>query len=215
MSEPREIEAKFEAGPDVLERLLRLRAFAGFTVAAKPEQVQDDVYFDTQDEILKQSGASLRIRRKGGQLQMTFKGDRQVSSDDSNVVSRLEDQVLLAGVAESFDPAAGPLIIEPLPSPLKRTRELTARGDLLPVARLMTSRIVLTARNIQNHEIEIAVDRCLATRLMDNREVQFVEVEAELIRGDAVVLYSALTDLMRSVPGLQPSSRTKLERALE
>jgi len=215
MSEPREIEAKFEAGADALDQLLRLQTFAGFTVTARPAQVQHDIYFDTEDERLKQHGASLRIRRKGDQLQMTFKGDRQVSSDDSNIVSRLEDEVLLSGVSASYDPAVGPLLVESQPSPLKRARELSGDHDLLPVARLMTSRTVLTARNTRNHEIELAVDRCLATRLKDNREAPFVEVEAELIRGDAVVLQSALTDLMKTVPGLQPSSRTKLERALE
>lgn len=214
MTDPREIEAKFEADSSVLEQLLQLTAFAGFAITSVPAKDQDDIYFDTELGHLKNADASLRIRRKGDTLQLTFKGDRLASTDDPHIVSRLEDQVALSADAVSADPASGPLRLEPEPEPLKRARSLAAGFDLLPVARLVTNRAVLIARDTQNHEIELAVDRCHATRFIDDRVVQFVEVEAELVRGDAGVLDAAVTGLMSAVPGLKPSTRTKLERAL-
>jgi inorganic triphosphatase YgiF len=215
MTEPREIEAKFEADPDVLEQLLQLRSFAGFSVTFHPAQDQDDTYFDTEHDHLKHAGASLRIRRKGNQLQLTFKGDRIASADDPHIVSRLEDQVMLAGDVSRVDPESGPLRLDPEPAPLSRARSLAAGAELRPVARLLTSRTVLIARDNLDHEVELAVDRCQATRLTDDREVRFAEVEAELVRGDAGVLEAAITGLMSALPGLMPSARTKLERALD
>lgn len=215
MTDQREIEAKFEADPGALAALLTLQQFAGFEVTRHPPKDQDDLYFDTVAGNLKDNGASLRVRQKGNQAQLTFKGERIASPDDPHVVSRLEDEVLLPG----FDAASlswdEPLLIEPGPSPLERARRLTAGADLLPVARMQTNRTILMAVRPDGTSVELAVDRCLATRISDHRFVEFVEIEAELKVGEPDVLSDALDGLRSEVPGLRPSLKTKLERALE
>jgi inorganic triphosphatase YgiF len=214
MTDPREVEAKFEADPGVLEQLLELTSFTGYSITRHPATEQDDIYFDTERGHLNEAGSSLRIRRKGSTLQLTFKGDRLALAGDQQIVSRLEDQVMLEGDTLPVDPVTGTLHLEPEPAPLERARRLAAGNELMPVARLVTNRTVLMARDGLNHEIEVAVDRCHATRLSDNRVVHFVEVEAELVRGDRGDLDAAIEGLTGTVSGLKPSGQTKLERAL-
>lgn len=212
MSDHREIEAKFEADESTLDTLLTLERFGEFNVARDAEKLQDDVYYDSAAGHLKDAGASLRIRRKGPDVQMTFKGER---AQIANTVSRLEDEVVLPGEAVSHLGHGDPLTLDFECSPYQRARSLTGVHDLIPIARLRTSRTILLASNLSGVAIELAVDRCSGTRVTDERTVQFAEVEAELKAGSSDELERALVHLLRAVPGLRPSEVTKLERALE
>lgn len=214
MTDQHEVEAKFEADPDSLATLLDLQEVDGLTVAHNPAIDQDDLYFDTEAGHLKAAGASLRVRRKDDLALMTFKGERMASEHEPHIVTRLEDEVELPGFDVGTLTWERPLWVEPEPSPLSRGRRLTAGADLLPVARLQTNRTVLMVMDDVGQSVELAVDLCVATRVADRRIVDFVEVEAELKAGDAEFLTRVLQGLQAAVPGLQPSTRTKLERAL-
>lgn len=210
MTEPREIEAKYEADQPSLEQLLALNRFGEWSVERQPEKLQQDIYFDSAAEHLKEHGASLRIRRKGQAVLMTFKGDRVVTA---TAVSRLEDEVPIdADCAVRFEQTGD--WQGQLPSPLFRARELTGDVPLMPFACLQTSRTVMIATHPNGAQVELSVDRCSGTRTADGRQVGFVEVEAELHHGTLDDLVSSLDQLVATVPGLRPSIITKLERTM-
>ncbi len=216
MHDQRELEAKFEADDDAQRRLMTLERFGDFTRVASESKAQDDLYYDTAEGHLKVVGATLRIRRRNSGAQMTFKGQRQAVGDGGgHVVSRLEDEVdldpdVVAGLVEG-----DPLVLRDEPPPLERARLIVGELGLLPTARLWTDRSVLLFENSDNVQVELAIDRSRATRLADGREVHFSEVEMELKRGAGQALIETTQALQSAVPGLIPSMRTKLERALD
>lgn len=212
MNDSRELEAKFEADGGALARLLTLESFGAFRLIERSSKIQRDLYYDTADGHLRDAGATLRIRRRSTGAQMTFKGDRQPASQ-GHAVSRLEDEVDLAAAAISDLDDEHPLALRVEPSPLIRARALTGEHELLPRARLLTDRSVLIFADGAGTQIELALDRCEATRLADGRVVRFSEVELEFKQGGHDALFSAVEALGEAVAGLRPSTKTKLERA--
>jgi inorganic triphosphatase YgiF len=214
MNDVREVEAKFDVSPDAIAALESINGFAEFTVVQRSVKRQNDLYYDTEHGHLKHAGASLRIRRGENAARMTFKGRRIAEHGQEHVVSRLEDEVSVDADSVTHLTDDQHLHLTPEPSPLQRARLLALNTNLVPTARLVTTRTVLLARDAGQHEIEIAIDCCEATRLSDLRNVEFVEVELELKHGDRQVLMHAIEELMQVVDGLTPSFLTKLERAL-
>ncbi len=211
MTDIREIEAKYEADKRALDQLLALDRFGEWVVERLPEKIQVDSYFDTSTELLKHGGASLRIRRKDPAVLMTFKGDRVATG---SAVSRLEDEVSIdPDLAIQFE-QDGAWPQQDLPSPLARARPLTGDATFIAFAQLQTSRMQLIASHPGGAQVELAVDRCQGTRIDDDRRVTFVEVEVELKQGNLDDLTDALHALVSTVPGLRPSTTTKLERTL-
>ena len=214
MSDLAEVEAKFEADDDAQQRLLTLQGFGDFRLVERDSKLQNDVYYDTAAGHLREAGATLRIRRRSSGAQMTFKGERQTAGD-SHVVSRLEDEVDLDAASIAGLDDETPLMLPIEPRPLERARALSANEALTPMARLMTHRSVLLFEDGAGNQVEISIDRCEATRLMDGRAVTFSEVELELKQGEADALLEAAEALERAVGGLKPSTKTKLERTLK
>ena len=215
MTSPRELEAKFEADDAAIKRLLALQRFGDFRLIEQDTNDQDDLYYDTVAGRLRDAGASLRIRRKASGALMTFKGERQsVRGTGDHVVSRIEDEVeldagLLSGLADNM-----PLVLSDDPQPLQRGRSIAGSQELIPTARLLTERVVLLFVDPEGDRVELAIDRCRAVRLADQRTVVFAEVELELKNGDVTALIAAVRALQVALPGLTPSSMTKLQRAL-
>lgn len=214
MSDSAEIEAKFEADEATLDEMLKLERFGSFRLIERETATQDDAYYDTAGRLLRQAGATLRIRRRESGARMTFKGARQPSGD-THIASRLEDEVdidasAIAGLTDNMalDPPDEP-------GPLKRARTLTGDRVLMPTARLLTNRTVLRFEDHAHIQVEVSVDRCEATRLADGRVVRFSEVELELKRGQPDDLLKAAGALQDATPGLRPSLQTKLQRALD
>jgi inorganic triphosphatase YgiF len=213
MNSPREYEAKFEAGDEAQRELLALESFGEFSLVKRESKVQDDTYYDTTEEHLREAGATLRIRRRPSGAQMTFKGERE-KSENTHLVSRLEDEVDLDASAIIALGDGSPLILQTEPGPLIRARAASGDNELKPVARLMTNRSVLLFVDGAGNGVELSIDRCEATRVTDGRTVSFSEVELELKHGEAVALLGAANALQTEVGGLKPSTKTKLARAL-
>lgn len=216
MTNWRELEAKFDLDDTSVEQLLNLERFGKFRLVERESKHQNDLYYDTVDQCLKDAGASLRIRLHGSSTQMTFKGERTAVGDaGANIVSRLEDEVSVdADVLGDLSEAA-PLRLQDEPRPLQRGREIAGDRALLPAARLLTERAVLLFTDTIGTQLELAVDRCTAIRIDDRREVKFAEAELELKQGDAETLVEAARTLQATIPGLLSSTTTKLQRALE
>lgn len=212
----REIEAKFEGHSLAdAEAVLALTELAGFALSESATTHQIDVYYDTKEAGLRAAGASLRVRRKGEQLLMTFKGDRQ-QLDEANglrAVSRLEDEVELEpAFRAAWSPHAPMPLVDPA-SPLQRALAIGGSAELLPTAVIDTERRIHVFVGA-GAELEVAVDRTRATRGIDGRVVEFGEIEIELRAGESEQLAQFCAALQEAVPGLHPSTDTKLGRAL-
>ncbi len=216
MSEPREIEAKFDINKLDREILLAATAVGGFVVQDRNAAEQEDIYFDTSDALLASTGSTLRVRRTPKGARMTFKGKRESGGpqDEAHIASRLEDEVQLdpdQASTVSIDaalPALGDV------SPLARARAIVLDAELLPVARLQNRRVTLSLRDASGSTLELAIDDCVGTRLRDGRTTAFDEVELETKTADRTALIDVSNALRKLVPGLQPSQATKLGRTL-
>jgi triphosphatase len=214
MSDPREIEAKFTADEATIDAMLAADHARSLSLHHTGAKSQDDLYFDTEHGHLKAAGCSLRIRRKGDASEMTFKGDRQSLGGEVEAVSRLEDEVTLPPGARTMDQVELALQMDDEPSPLLRAREIAGNQALVPIARLVTERTLVEASSEAGAAIELAIDRCQADRLSDGRRVHFVEIEVELKSGSFDDLVEAINELRGTFAGLNPSTHSKLERAL-
>jgi inorganic triphosphatase YgiF len=215
MTEPREIEAKFDVDRQGRQRLLNVSTVGRFTVIERRSVDQDDIYFDTGDALLAAAGATLRVRRKGDEALVTFKGKRSAdtSSGEAHIASRLEDEVPLSASDSALVTTDAPLPAFANISPLDRARAIVGGGDLLPVAQLRNSRVTLLLSDGES-TLELAVDDCVGTRLQDGRDTRFDEVELESKSADRATLIEVGDALRALVPGLRPSRLTKLGRTL-
>ncbi|MEX1159058.1 MAG: CYTH domain-containing protein [Thermomicrobiales bacterium] len=215
MTEPREIEAKFDIDPADRALLLSTTTIGRFSVKERRTAAQDDIYFDTDDGLLAAAGSTLRVRRTSGGAKMTYKGRREASRDgEGHIASRPEDEAQL-----DASQAAAIAIDLPLPeldslSPLARARGIAGRAALLPVARLQNTRATMLLADDQGMTLELAVDDCVGTRLSDGRATPFDEVELETKTATRAALIETADALRSLVPSLRPSPTTKLGRTL-
>jgi triphosphatase len=216
MSELREIEAKFDVDTRDREILLTATVVGAFVVQERQSADQDDIYFDTEDQLLAAAGSTLRVRRTPSGAKMTFKGRRAADGpeDEAHIASRPEDEV-------PIDPeqAARVAIDAPLPemsgvSPLERARAIVGQRELRPIARLQNARTTIVLRDDDGATLELTVDDCVGTRLRDGRTVSFDEVELETKTAGRAALIEVSNALRELVPSLRPSRATKLGRTL-
>jgi len=211
MTEPREIEAKFEI--DDPAPLLGLHRAPPLSVVERRRIEQSDTYFDTERGALRASGSSLRLRESDGHWTLTFKGARAAMSPaDRHVASRVEiNERVDAGVAATILSGrrdAGRL------APLQLATALAGDAALAPVARIHNDRMAIELEDDAGQRYELAVDRCRGERLADGRVIAFSEVELETREPDHEALVRAADALRVAAPGLRPSGQTKLARVL-
>lgn len=216
MSDPHEIEAKFEFDKRDREILMTATVVGGFVVQERETAEQDDLYFDSDDGLLAAAGSTLRVRRTMKGARMTFKGRRESggSEDEAHIVSRLEDEVPLGPNQASLVGIDSPLPELDGLSPLARARAIVGDAELRPVARLQNDRTTVRLSNDDGATLELAVDDCLGTRLRDGRTIAFDEIELETKTADRAALIEVSNVLRELVPSLRPSHDTKLGRTM-
>ena len=217
MSEPREIEAKFDIDKRDRDTLLTATAIGGFVVQECLTAAQDDIYFDTDDARLSAAGSTLRVRRTHTGAKMTFKGRRESGGPqhEAHIASRLEDEISLDAAQASAVSIGAPLPEMAGGSPLERARAIVGDAALRPIARIQTTRVTMLLRDAAASTLELAVDDCIGTRLSDGRTNAFDEVELETKAADRTTLIEASGALRELVPSLRPSYSTKLGRTLD
>jgi CHAD domain-containing protein len=196
VTDTREIELKYEAGPDAvlppLEDLPQVASEAG-----PAEQKLEAEYYDTGDLRLLRAGVTLR-RRRGGEdsgwhLKLPAGPD-----------TRREIRLPLGRAGRT------------VPAELAQLVKVYSRGEALgPVARIATVRHVRTLVDESGASLaEVVADEVSAQTLGESTTIStWREVEVELTGGDRQLLRAADKRLRRG--GLQPAGRTaKLERAL-
>jgi triphosphatase len=192
----RELEMKLIVqGPlDAPELLERIRAHA--EVGGGQQRVQRDVYLDTPKGELRAAGLSARLRTVEGQRSIELK---PVPLDPGLVMDRTE---LSAAVPEEAEPG------EVLQELVQRRLGLKLKGLPVPRLRLRTRRTRHTVRG-SNMQAELAIDD-----VQVDDAAGFTEVELELEQGDAEEM-ARLAEAIAALPGLEPSGRSKYERASE
>ncbi|WP_438487991.1 CYTH and CHAD domain-containing protein [Streptomyces sp. S186] len=202
----REIERKYETGPDAGRLPDLTRAGRVATAAAHDPQDLDAVYYDTPDQRLAVDGVTLR-RRTGG-------------PDEG---WHLKLPVALPEVTGAVrDEIRAPLSDAP-PAELTALVRSRARGAaLVPLVRLRTRRTVHDLRDAAGRPLaEVAVDEVRARRLHPEgvkRKTRWREIEVELAPGaDAGAGQKLLDEVERVLTdaGARPAAApSKLARAL-
>ena len=192
MTEPQEIELKFDADPESTEELqIRLSK----SIGAPREQARRLIatYFDTRKSVLRRQGLSLRIRSDGGRRIQTLK-----ASQCHNTFARSEWEIETR--KDRPDPD---LFQHKLPR-----KTLNASGTLRPVFVTDMRRTVWDVQH-GHSQIEVSLDTGAVTA--NGPAARFAEVELELKTGAPVDLFGLARRLIVSTD-LRLGVRSKAER---
>ncbi|TXS55146.1 CYTH domain-containing protein, partial [Streptomyces sp. t39] len=193
MADKREIERKYEAGPDV--RLPDLRKISGVEgVEERGVTELDAVYYDTED--LRLAAASVTLRRRTG-------------GADAGWHLKLPVE---PGVRDEI---AAPLS-DTLPAELTALVRAHTRGDgLLPVVRLLSVREVRHLLDSDGAPLaELSRDAVVAERLDDGSTAQWEEIEVELADGGDPAFLDSVDKKFRKAGLRHSAAPSKLARAL-
>ncbi|PSJ41417.1 inorganic triphosphatase [Zobellella endophytica] len=192
-----EIEIKFLVSHDISDRLPGL--LQSYQILKHDQRRLANTYFDTAELALRRMDAGLRIRSQDGELEQTIKlAGSQVGglhqrpeynvalTEHSPDLSRFPAHIWPAGVEpESLQQALQPLFCT----------DFTRQRWLLGVA--------------DGSEIELAFDR--GEIRVQGRQEPILELELELVRGDASQLFE-LADILVKQGGLRLGAVSKAQR---
>jgi triphosphatase len=194
MSQPTEIELKLDVPADWAGHVGRLSVLRGVK-PARPSTLQS-TYFDTDEQKLRKSGLSLRVRRSDGQHVQTIK---KQDSHSAGLFARNEWEQDLDSRQPDLDAARGtalePLLGKKLRRSLKPIFETRVHRTVYPI-RHKRSAIELT---VDNGKVEAA-----------GQSSPLCEIELELKEGDATGLFELARDIAKSIP-VQLASKSKAD----
>ena len=200
-----EVELKYRVGDlAVAERVLaadRLGPFTGAPGGARATQLEDR-YVDTADGALARAGFAVRLRQKGGETIVSVKSLAHADGPGGSV-----DREELEGPADRVAPPSD------WPASDARALVMEHAGDA-PLVERVTIRQLRRVRQLRaaSTRVELSLDEVDVVargRVVD----RFVELEAELTRGDRSEL-AALGAAIESETGLERARTSKLESAL-
>lgn len=198
MSQPTELELKFDVPANGAARLRRLALLKG--TAPEKTATLRSTYFDTDKQKLRKSGVSLRVRQVDGRQVQTIKqqGNRGVG-----LFKRSEWERPIDGPQPDLEAARG-TALEPLLSKRLRHR-------LKPVFETRVRRTIYPIRS-NGSEIELTVDRGKVEAA--GLSSPLCEIELELKVGEAGELFALARKLAEALP-IRPMSKSKAERGYE
>lgn len=200
-----EVELKYRVGDlAAAERVLaaeRLGPFTGAATGARATQLEDR-YVDTADGALAHAGFAVRLRQKGGETIVSVKS---LAHSDGPGGSFTREE--LEGPADRVAPPSD------WPASDARALVLEHAGDA-PLVERVTIRQLRRVRQLRaaSTRVELSLDEVDVVargRVVD----RFVELEAELTRGDRSDL-AALGEAIETETGLERAATSKLEAAL-
>jgi inorganic triphosphatase YgiF len=196
MALAREIELKLRAPAGVLEAIRRAPLIVEHAVNQGVVRKLDATYYDTPDRLLDRRGLSLRVRRHGTRYIQTVK---RISGEDGPL-ARCEWETPVPG--EALDLSR--LLLAEIGAPLDSLDGATLRPVFSSMIRRRVQRM-----EFNGALIEIAFDDGLIKAGAASEALS--EIELELKRGDAAVLYE-LGLLLLDLAPLQLETASKAAR---
>ena len=201
---PTELELKYRVTDlAAAERIMASDRLGPFTAGAPARTVQlEDRYVDTADAALSRAGFAVRLRQKGAETIVSAKSLARTEGP-GGAVSREE----LEGPADRVAPATD------WPASDARSLVIEHAGDA-PLVELVTIRQLRRKRQLKaaGTRVELSLDEVDVVergRVVD----RFVELEAELMKGDASTL-AGLAEALATEAGLVRADGSKLETAM-
>lgn len=201
-----EIEKKYHfEDKSIFEKVIGyLEEQTAFKVEKEKEKEQIDIYFDTDDFILKKYNSTLRIRQKDNKYELTIKRPviSQTESDDQNARFEFQKQIQGNRLDNERD-----FIFEHLDF---LDKYITFESSL--VIRNLRTPIKLTNKNIM---FEMVFDQVIYKN-SNGKQIEDFQIEIEL-KSDyshRVNLKILTDDIERSVTGLTSSKTSKYLRGL-
>jgi len=201
---PVEVELKYRVlDLKGAERYLAAPTIGPFIGASQPRSTQlEDRYVDTPDRAFERAGFAVRLRSSGTGVIVSVKGrGRRESSDGSFSREEIEGPAIRA---------AGP---SDWPASDARSLVLELAGDA-PLVEVVTIRQLRRKRQLRDGSTRVELSLDEVDVVVSKRVVaRFVELEAELVRGDEARL-RGLASALAGDPALRPATTSKLEDAL-
>ncbi len=203
-----EVEIKFQCPPKMIADLAQLSNLGpGYAVSPPYLSQIHDTYLDTNDGLLLNQGASLRCRKRGNQLRITFKsnplcrGNELTREEWEQEVPGEEFQALLeSGQVPDFCASA--------------VQGFIGEEALIPVLEVHNQRKV--RRVIHNERglvAEFSSDDVIFIK--NGKKAPYFGIEVELKdNGTDVDLENISTGLRRMFPELEPGSESKYEKGI-
>ena len=182
-------------------RWLEAPGVPGFEVVATGQKQLDDTYFETADWRVHHAGFTCRVRRKGGEAELTLKA--MAGPSDGMRVPRELTETLDGGATEPLR-AAGPCGAA--------LRSVCGRQDLAPVFKVLTSRKTYRLSDEAGEIGEIALDET-SIPVGEDVPVRLSRVEME-VAPDAIDRARAFVSAMMAANGLTEATTSKFESAL-
>ena len=173
----RELELKLCLSAQAVEQLLTKRWFA----TAPRTVTQRSIYFDTPELSLIEAGLCLRIREAAGRYVQTVKGDSQPGA---GLFARSEDDLAVDGEVPAIEAGS-------------RLAELIGADPLLALFEVRNERR-LWDLSIDGDQVEAALD--VGEVGAGDRASRYIELELELLKGNASVLFDLGRSIAASVP---------------
>ena len=197
-SDPKEIELKLRVAPEDVAVLKSHPNFASALHDPAHEQL-DSVYFDSDDQALRNHGFTLRVRHVGDKRVQTIK----TSNRDSYSIERSEWEQLIDGdqpdLTDMTDAAVGPILTDDV------------RNTLRPV---FETRIERTAYRLDGNNAAIAMTFDAGQIVAPGSSCPVSEIELELKHGHPIELFK----LARAISDIVPARldvKSKSERGYE
>lgn len=197
-SDPKEIELKLRVAPEDVAVLKSHPNFASALHDPAHEQL-DSVYFDSDDQALRNHGFTLRVRHVGDKRVQTIK----TSNRDSYPIERSEWEQLIDGdqpdLTDMTDAAIGPILTDDV------------RNTLRPV---FETRIERTAYRLDGNNAAIAMTFDAGQIVAPGSSCPVSEIELELKHGHPIELFK----LARAISDIVPARldvKSKSERGYE
>ena len=203
-SAPQEVELKLSLpGTDAAELAKRLACLPALARRKSSRLSLSNIYFDTPDQVLRQQGVALRLRRVGSEADPRWLQTLKTSSGERSALSQ-------RGEWES--PVAGPALDQ---AALARTDWTGIDPDgrlfaaLAPCFVTRFERTLWLVRRRGGSVVEVALD--IGQVEANGKQAPICELELELKAGDSAALFALARQLGRGV-ALLPANRSKAER---
>lgn len=197
-----EIELKLSIAPDDVSALRRLVLLREKCIAGPTRRKVFNVYFDTPEQLLRQQGMALRLRRTGGRWLQTLKTAGVASGPifargewEQRLPGPQLDLSLLRGTPLAGLPDSGQLHL-----------------SLKPAFTTIFDRTTWLIEMSPGQQVEIALDR--GTIQCGKKALVISEVEIELVTGSAATVFDVAGHLLEHIP-LRPDTISKAGRGYQ